>query len=209
VSQQTPEPHDPAGPPDPMDAPASATGPGLAGAGAVPPTPPPPGGYQAPTAPEGGYPQAPQYGGAPTYAADPQPGGAQQPGYPQSGYQNAGYQGGPSAAQPLSDSDSRMWAMLGHVGGIILGFIAPLITWLVFRERSAFVDDQGKESLNFQITVLIAYVATWIIAAITLGFLFFLPFLVWVATIVFCIMAGIAANRGERYRYPFALRLIK
>src|SRR5690349_5456256 len=104
-----------------MGAPASATGPGPAGAGGVPPTPPPPGGYEQ------------------------MPGGYQQPpGYQGGGYQGAGYQG---AAQPLSDSDSRMWAMLGHVGAILIGIIAPLITWLVFRERSSFVDDQGKESL--------------------------------------------------------------
>jgi uncharacterized Tic20 family protein len=100
-----------------------------------------------------------------------------------------------------------MWAMLGHVGAILIGFIAPLITWLVFRERSAFVDDQGKESLNFQITVVIAYVVASVLAVLLIGFLLY-P-IIWLASLVLCIMAGIAANRGERYRYPFTLRLIK
>jgi uncharacterized Tic20 family protein len=115
----------------------------------------------------------------------------------------------PTPAAPLSESDSRLWAMLGHLGGIVLGFLAPLITWLVFRDRSELVDDQGKEALNFQITVLIGYVICWVLAGVTLGLLFFLPFLIWVVNIIFCIIAGLAANKGEHYRYPFAIRLVK
>ena len=51
-----------------------------------------------------------------------------------------------------------MWAMLGHLGGIIIGFLSGLIVMLVFGKRSAFVNDQAKEALNFQITLLIGYV---------------------------------------------------
>ncbi len=145
-----------------------------------PPPPPPPASGQPPTAP----PPAPGY----------------QQGYGQPGAPAGG-------AQPMTESDERLWAMLGHLGGIVLGFVAPLITWLVFRERSAFVDDQGKEALNFQITILIGYVVGTILLAVVIGAI--LLFVVWVVSIVFAIMAGIAANRGERYRYPVTLRLIK
>ncbi len=141
----------------------------------------------------------------PPAAATPPP----PPPPPAAGYgapQQPGY-AAPGGQAPLSQSDERMWAMLGHIGGIVLGFIAPLITWLVFRERSALVEDQGKEALNFQITVLIGYVAASVLSAIVIGFLLF-P-LIWVAALVLSIMAGMAANRGEMYRYPFALRLIK
>lgn len=100
-----------------------------------------------------------------------------------------------------------MWAMLGHLGGILLGFLAPLITWLVFRERSAFVEDQGKEALNFQITVTIGYVIASVLVFAVIGFAL-LP-LLWLASIVLSVIAAVAANRGERYRYPVALRLIK
>jgi uncharacterized protein len=146
---------------------------------------------------------------APTYGqpATPPPPPPPAPGYQQAQPGQQGYGAPVGAGQPLSDSDERMWAMLGHVGGIVLGFIAPLVTWLVFRERSAFVDDQGKEALNFQITILIGYVVGTILSAILIGFL--LLFIVWIVSIVFAIMAGIAANRGERYRYPVTLRLIK
>ena len=72
-----------------------------------------------------------------------------------------------------------------------------------------FLDRHGKEALNFQITIAIAYVAAIILTTITFGLLFFLPMLVWVGNLVFCILAAVKANTGETYRYPFALRLIK
>ncbi len=97
--------------------------------------------------------------------------------------------------------------MLGHLGGILLGFLAPLITWLIYRERSAFVEDQGKEALNFQITLLIGYVIASVLVFVVIG-VALLP-LLWIASVILSIMGGVAANRGERYRYPFALRLIK
>ena len=112
----------------------------------------------------------------------------------------------PSPGGPLSEADSRLWAMLGHLSGVLLSFVGPLVVWLVFRERSAAVDDQGKEALNFQITVLVGYVVAAVLAGVTLGLLSFLPFLVWVVNIIFCVLGGVAANRGERYRYPFAWR---
>lgn len=99
-------------------------------------------------------------------------------------------------------------AMLTHLSGIILGFIVPLIVWLVNKGKAGkeFLEDQSKEALNFQITILIAYVVANILGRVPgLGFLFWA---IWIVNIVFCIMAGMAANKGERYRYPFALRLI-
>ncbi|MGN6300813.1 MAG: DUF4870 domain-containing protein [Angustibacter sp.] len=156
-------------------------------------TPPPaPTGATPPPAP-------PTYGQPPT--PPPPPPGAQ------GGYPGQPAYGQPAGAAAMSDSDERMWAMLGHLGGIILGFIAPLVVWLVYRERSAYLDDQGKEALNFQIAVLIAYVISTVLAVVLIGFVLY--FVVWVASLVFAIMAGIAANRGERYRYPVTLRLIK
>ena len=163
---------------------------------------PPPGYAQAPygqpyaePGPAGGYEQAP-----------PQPGYQQAPGY---GYQQPAYQqpyGGQAA--PLSPSDERLWATLAHIGGIVLGFIAPLVIWLVFRGRSRFVDDQAKEALNFQILLVIAAIGFSIIAAVTLGIggLLFLSFIV---ALVFMIQGAIAANRGDLYRYPLNWRIIK
>ncbi len=97
-------------------------------------------------------------------------------------------------------------AMLSHLLAIFFGWLAPLIIWLVKKE-SPFVADQAKESLNFQITVFIAYLVCFALSFVLIG-CFLMP-VVAVADIVLCIMATLAANKGERYRYPFAIRLIK
>jgi len=115
----------------------------------------------------------------------------------------------PLGEQPMSESDERLWAMLGHIGALFIGFIAPLITLLVFGKRSAFVDDQAKESLNFQITVIIASVVLLVLTVVTLGIGSILFLALGAYVLVFCIIAGIKAYGGERYRYPLTLRLVK
>ena len=114
----------------------------------------------------------------------------------------------PSAPQqPLSDSDARLWAMLGQLSGIILGFVGSLIIMLVFGPRSAFVKKESTEALNFQITVTIAYVVSFILTFILIGFVLFLA--VWILNIVFCIIAGMKNNQGLEYRYPLTFRFVK
>ncbi|MCP4643309.1 MAG: DUF4870 domain-containing protein [bacterium] len=105
-----------------------------------------------------------------------------------------------------SEKDARTFAMLSHLLGII-GFLGPLIVWLIKREEHPFVDDQGKEALNFQITMLIGYVISAVLAFVLIGV--FTSLALTIANIVLCIMAGLKANEGETYRYPFNLRLIK
>ncbi len=84
--------------------------------------------------------------------------------------------------------------------------VGALIIWLLKKESSAYLNEQGKEALNFQITVMIA----WAIAAVTtfIGIGCILMPAVWVLDIVFCIMAAIACSRGEHYRYPVSIRLV-
>lgn len=105
------------------------------------------------------------------------------------------------------DKDARTMAMLAHLLGIVLGFVGPLIIWLVKKDQSAFVEVQSKEALNFQLTLLIGYVisgATW---CVFIGMALF-P-VVWLAGLILCIMAGMEANKGVDYRYPFNIRFIK
>lgn len=112
------------------------------------------------------------------------------------------------SAQPaLSDADQRMWSMLAHLGGILFGFLAPLIVYLVQRERGEFVKKQSVEALNWQITMAIGQTVSAILWIVIVGFVGTIAFSI--ATIVFGIIAGLAVNRGEDYRYPFALRLVK
>lgn len=120
------------------------------------------------------------------------------------------YDGAPGAAGAVSSED-RTLALLTHLSGIVLGFVVPLIIWLINKDRSdkAFVVDQSKEALNFNITLLIAYIALFVLTVITLGLASPLTFLLWIASIVFFVIAGLKANNGETYRYPFTLRLVK
>lgn len=121
----------------------------------------------------------------------------------------------PAAVQPVepqapavSDDDLNL-AMLSHLLGIVLGFLPSLVIWLMNKDKAdkAFVNDQAKEALNFQITVIIGCVAGSILSAVLIGFL--VIFLVVVANFVLCIVAALAAKKGEAYRYPFTLRLLK
>jgi uncharacterized protein len=103
--------------------------------------------------------------------------------------------------------DAKTFAMLAHLLGIFTCFVGPLVIWLVKKDEHPFVDEQGKEALNFQITVAIAYVAASLLSFLCIGFLLFPA--VGVVDLVFCILACVAANKGEHYRYPVSIRLIK
>lgn len=114
------------------------------------------------------------------------------------------------------DSNTRLLATLMHLSGFcgliltpLLCIIAPLIFWLVTRERHPFLDDQGKESLNFQISVAIYGVVALVLALVTMGFgaILFIPLLLF--WIIFQIIAAVQANSGEWYRYPWTIRLVK
>lgn len=102
-------------------------------------------------------------------------------------------------------ADDKTMAMIAHLGGIV-GFIIPLIIWLIKKDQSPFVNDQGKESLNFQITMVIAWMVVITTSFLFIGFLL-MP-IVLIGNLIFCIMGGLAAQRGETYRYPVTLRLI-
>jgi uncharacterized protein len=102
--------------------------------------------------------------------------------------------------------DDQNLAMLSHLLGIVSGFLGALIIWLIKKDQSAFIDEQAKEALNFQITIMIGYVVAYILTVILIGVLL-IPVLV-VVNLVFCILAAVAVSRGEHYKYPFALRLL-
>jgi len=104
-------------------------------------------------------------------------------------------------------SDARTMAMLCHLLAIFTSFIGPLIIWLVKKDDHPFIDEQGKEALNFQITVCLAMIASFLLTFVCIG-AFLIP-AVSILDLVFCIIATIKSNGGEHYRYPVALRLVK
>jgi uncharacterized protein len=103
-------------------------------------------------------------------------------------------------------NDDKNIATVTHLGGTVFSFIPALIVWILKKDESAYLSDQAKEALNFQITILIASFVASILIWLLIGFVL-LP-IIWLVNLIFCIIAAIATSKGETYRYPFCLRLI-
>ena len=122
----------------------------------------------------------------------------------------------PGEPGSLPSKDERMWARLIHLSGIVGGFFAaamipgnlllPLILWLIKREGAPFIDDQGKEAVNFQITVTIAGVVFFLLTFVCIGFPLLLALAIY--ALVVEIIAALKSNEGVRYRYPLTIRFI-
>jgi hypothetical protein len=113
----------------------------------------------------------------------------------------------------VPDKEERTWGMFCHLvvlTGFIIPFasiIGPLVIWMIKRDEMPFVDDQGKESLNFQITMMLAMIASGLLMFVLIGFV--LIFVVVIFQFIMIIIASIKANEGVYYRYPLCIRLIK
>jgi uncharacterized Tic20 family protein len=120
-------------------------------------------------------------------------------------------QGQAGGAQPApagkSSPDEKNMATLAHVLTLFTGFIGPLVIWLLKKDQSDFVDDQGKEALNFGISIAIYSFASWLSIFVLIGFLLLPAVLIF--ALVNIIRGAIAASKGERFRYPLCIRLIK
>ena len=119
----------------------------------------------------------------------------------------------PHMSDPVPSREARQWAMFCHFSaflGLVFPFgnlLGPLIVWQVKKDLDPFVDAQGKEALNFQISVALAMVLCFLLMVVLIGFP--LLALVGIAALVLTVIAGIKANEGRAYRYPFCWRLIK
>lgn len=180
----------------------------------MPPPPPAPGpppdgadDQQHPGQPPGGYPGPPGQG----YPGQP---GQEYPGQaPHPGQQPGSWQ------QPGPDGDNRTIAILAHLSPVIamvisvgwLSFLGPLIVWLVWRDRGPLVRNAAASAFNFNITVWIANVAGWIcfftVILIPLAIVLWIG--AWVAQVVLSIIGAVRASRGEVYRYPFQVPILR
>jgi uncharacterized Tic20 family protein len=115
---------------------------------------------------------------------------------------------------PTTSSDVRTWCVLCHASALtgifshVLGFLlGPLIVWLIKRGDASEIDAHGKESLNFQISMLIYHAIAVVLCFILIG----IPILIalWVLDIVLVIIASMKASEGKFYQYPFTIRFIK
>jgi len=107
------------------------------------------------------------------------------------------------AQHPETSRDARNMAMLCHLLGIF-GFFAPLIIWLTERDKHRFVDEHGRETMNYQVSFMIYLAAL----CVTIIGAFLVPVLL-IVHVVFSIIGAIRASRGEAWHYPIAISFLK
>ena len=119
---------------------------------------------------------------------------------------------------PVSERDARQWAMFAHLSallGLLIGlpFVGPLVIYLVKKDDHPFVADQAREALNFNLSIFLyevaGTIAAVVLAIVIIGFLL-IPVVIAIAIawLVLVIVAGVKANGGENYRYPFTIRFV-
>ena len=151
---------------------------------------------------------------APPAASDSAPGAPQQPA-------PAPPTAGTPAVQPMLETEARTWAMLVHLIAAIAAFLsagtlswlAPLVIWLIFKDRSALVDHHGKQNLNLQLTVLVTGVGAVVLGLMlfVVGILFTLIIwgIYWLYAMIISIVAAVKANNGEYYSMPLIIPFLR
>ncbi|MBF0197316.1 MAG: DUF4870 domain-containing protein [Planctomycetes bacterium] len=100
----------------------------------------------------------------------------------------------------------HLLAFVGYIGVPFGNILGPLVLWLIKKDESEFIDSCGKESINFQISIMIYSVISGLLCFVFIGFP--MLFAVLIANVIFVIMAAIKTNEGEDYRYPFTIRFL-
>lgn len=148
----------------------------------------------------------------PPPGADPPQGGAR----PQQGYR-----GPPPAGSSTASTQERTWSILAHLSAPaafllsagFLSFLGPLIIWAIYKERSPLVRRASAGSFNFNVTLWLIYVLTWLLVIVTLGLGFLVAVPVWIVLFVvgavLHIMAAVRASRGEAYVYPLQVPVLR
>lgn len=117
---------------------------------------------------------------------------------------------------PMRPDEERTWAILVHViagglnlitGGLFAGLIGAIVVYVIFKDRGPFIRQHATTTLNFQITLIIVDIIGLITTFLIIGF--FILAAAWVVNIIFSILGALAANRGEPYYYPLAIKFFK
>jgi uncharacterized protein len=120
----------------------------------------------------------------------------------------------PTPTVPVIDKEARQWAMIAHASSLVMflgipfgNIVAPLLVWMFKKQVGPFVDENAKESLNFQISMTIYGIVAGILIFVLVGFA--LIALLFVADLVLVLVATLRADKGEIYRYPLTIRFLK
>jgi len=141
---------------------------------------------------------------APSDRPPPPPYSAPPPPPPPMGGQVPTY--GQQAQAPVSPSDARMWSMFAHLGGLLTTFVVPLVIYLIYKDRDPFIRRHAVQALNFQIIIAIGLFISSLLTAVLIGFLTYPLFVI--LSVVFSIIAAMAANKGEEYTYPMVPQMV-
>lgn len=125
----------------------------------------------------------------------------------------------PNRDAQLSADDERTWAVLAHVSALVaailsvgwLSFLGPLIVWAVYKDRSPLVRGSAAAAFNFNVGLWVATIVGWIffITLIGIPVAIIIWIVVFVASIVYHLLAALAASRGEVYRYPWSITILR
>ena len=128
----------------------------------------------------------------------------------------------PESPRPMSDADRKNWAMAAHLSALIAfvgipSLIGPLVVWLAKKDSDAYVTAHSVHALNFNISVLIYTIVGTIalgiigLATLGIGFLLAIPVVIiaLIVWLVLVIQGGLAASRGEQFRYPMTIDFVK
>jgi len=113
----------------------------------------------------------------------------------------------------IPDKDARTWAMISHLAALSGYFcplgnvLGPLIIWAIKKDEHPFVDEQGKEAINFQLSMTVAYLISIVLCFVLIGFL--LLGILAVYALIMIIIASIKSNDGIDFRYPHSIRFFK
>lgn len=145
--------------------------------------------------------------GNPDFPPPPPPGGTQSYGVPPASthdYQPYDTSPGLDVQPPLTPSEEKTWGVVMPLGAIIIGFISPLLVWLIFRERSRLIDLQGRHALNWTISYAIYWIGGWILTSILIGYLIMAALIIF--DLVVLIIAAVKASDRQAWRYPLAIQ---
>jgi len=112
-----------------------------------------------------------------------------------------------SPPQPMRPEDEKTWAVLTHLGGLLVPLIGPLVVYLVLRDRGPFIRHHAATAFNFHATMTIASLISVVTVWLVIGF--FIVLAVSIVFLVFAIVAAVAAGRGEFYTYPLAIGFVR
>jgi len=110
-------------------------------------------------------------------------------------------------ADPVPTQDEKNLALIMHVLSLVgFSLLGPLIVWLVKKDESAFLDRQGRELLNFQLSILIYSIVSLVLCLVFIGFA--LLFVVFMTSLILTIIGLVKATEGKIYRFPLTIKML-